>query len=82
MDFPNPRADGFWFYPYTNSSAFERDFFCNQKFFSKNLLTNPKIGRIMCNNKFTKEDTDMFASKFYYFYFFNMGCPSFVKTEK
>lgn len=50
--------------------------------FFKNLLTNQKIRRIMCNNKFTKEDTDMFAGKFYYFYFFNMGCPSFVKTEK
>ena len=30
----------------------------------------------------TKGGQIMFMCKFYYFYFFNMGCPSFVKTEK
>ena len=48
---------------------------------SKKLLTNPQNGRTICNNKNTKEEQDMFANKFYYFYYFNMGCPSFVNTE-
>ena len=30
----------------------------------------------------TKGGTAMFASKFYYFYMFNLGCPNFVKVEK
>ena len=30
----------------------------------------------------TKGGQIMFMCKFYYFYFFNMGCPSFVRTEK
>ena len=32
-------------------------------------------------NKNTKGGKTMFAKKYYYFYYFGMGCPSFVKTE-
>ena len=50
-----------------------------EKIFKK-LLTNVKFRRIMCNNKFAKGGVVMFVNKF--FYYFNMGCPSFVKNEK
>ncbi len=52
------------------------------RIFSKNPLTNPKKKRIMGDNKNHEGGADMFTCNFYYFYFFNMGCPSFVYTEK
>ncbi len=45
-------------------------------------LTNPSNRRIILNNKNHKGGAVMFANMFYYFYFFNMGCPSFVIPEK
>ena len=57
--------------------------FCNfPEFFSKTPLTNPKKRRIMGDNKIHKGGAVMFTNMFYYFYFFNMGCPSFVIPEK
>ena len=34
------------------------------------------------SQQITKGGIAMFAGMFYYFYMFNLGCPSFVKVEK
>lgn len=34
------------------------------------------------SHQITKGGTAMFTGMFYYFYMFNLGCPSFVRFEK
>ncbi len=46
----------------------------------KNNLTNVKGGRIMVTTS-QKEARAMLANKFYCFYYFTMGCPSFVNAK-